>query len=87
MADMASRIEKLLVEAFAPRLLSIVDESARHAGHAGARPGGETHYKIEIVSDKFAGKTAVEQHRMVYAVIKPLMDEGVHAVALNTEAP
>lgn len=87
MLGVASRMEKLLVEAFEPSFLSILDESARHAGHSGAREGGESHYRIEIVSKKFAGKSRVEQHRMVYEVIKPLIDEGLHAVALSTEAP
>lgn len=87
MLSVSSRMEKLLVEAFEPSFLSILDESARHAGHSGAREGGESHYRIEIVSKKFAGQSRVDQHRMVYEVIKPFMDEGVHAIAIDAEAP
>lgn len=86
MPRVADRMEKLLVEAFAPRELSIVDESARHAGHAGAREGGESHFNIRIVSDAFAGKSRVARHRMVYAVLQPLFDEGLHALTIEAEA-
>lgn len=83
MASVADRMEKALLEAFSPSLLSIVDESSRHAGHAGAREGGESHYNVKIVSAAFEGKSRVERHRMVYAVLQPFIDEGVHALAIE----
>lgn len=67
--------------------LVIIDDSAKHAGHAGAKPGGETHFTVKIVSDAFAGKNAVARHRMVYAALKPLLDEGLHALAIEAKAP
>lgn len=85
--NVADRMEKALLAAFAPSVLSIVDESARHIGHAGARPQGESHFNVKVVSDAFKGKSRVEQHRMVNAVLKPFMDEGVHAISIEASAP
>jgi BolA protein len=79
-------METVLLSAFAPRELSIIDESAKHAGHVGARAGGESHFAIRIVSSQFVGKSRVEQHRMVYTVLQPFIDEGVHAIGLETHA-
>ena len=87
MTTMQNRIETLLREHFAPTVLEVVDDSAKHAGHAGARPGGQTHYTVRITSAAFAGKTQVARHRAVYAVLQPLFDEGLHALALHTNAP
>jgi BolA protein len=83
MTNRSDRMEKLLVEAFAPTTLSIRDDSAKHAGHAGAAPGGETHYALYIVSDAFAGKSQVARHRMVYDVLAPLFAEGLHALQIE----
>lgn len=83
MPSVADRMEKVLVDSFAPTTLSIIDESSRHAGHAGARPQGESHFNVRIVSNVFVGKSRVERHRMVYAVLQPFIDEGVHALALE----
>lgn len=83
MARVSHRMEQMLVEAFAPIELSIMDDSAKHAGHAGAREGGESHFTVRVVSAKFEGKSRVERHRMVYDALKPLIDEGLHALAIE----
>ena len=83
----ARRIESKLTEGLMPSRLSIVDDSHRHAGHAGAHPQGETHFSVEIVSSAFAGKSRVERQCMVYGLLKSEMSERVHALALKTLAP
>ncbi len=83
----AARMHGLLTAAFAPMLLEIEDESAKHAGHAGHRAAGETHYKVKITSAAFAGLNKVAQHRAVYVALAPEMGEGgIHALALETSA-
>ena len=84
---MADTIRRKLTEAFAPTRLEIVDNSHRHAGHAGAREGGETHYTVEIVSPAFAGKSRVDRQRLVYAVLDAELKARVHALALRTLTP
>ncbi|MGE0755357.1 MAG: BolA family protein, partial [Alphaproteobacteria bacterium] len=79
----ADRIERILSQAFAPSQLAISDDSAKHAGHAGARPGGQTHYSIRIVSDAFAGKTKVQAHQMVYVALAEEFKTGLHALAID----
>lgn len=79
-------IENRLVAAFAPEAVDVVDDSASHAGHAGARSGGG-HYDVTIVSARFAGKSRIERHRMVYAALSPLMQVKIHALALKAYAP
>ena len=81
------RIAAVLTEALRPTRLDIVDESDRHAGHAGARPGGETHYRINIVSRAFAGKGRVERHRMINALLAAEFASGMHALAIAAAAP
>jgi BolA protein len=73
--------------ALAPQRLELVDESARHEGHAGARPGGNTHWRLEITSPAFAGKPTVARHRAIYAAIGDLMDNPIHALAITARAP
>lgn len=85
--DVSQRITALLNEQLRPTALAVIDDSAKHAGHAGARPGGETHFTVRIVSDAFAGKNAVARHRMVYAALKPLLDAGLHALVIEAKAP
>jgi BolA protein len=80
-------ITKKLTEAFAPESLRVEDESNRHAGHAGSRPSGETHYRIHIVSDAFRGKSRVERHRAVNAALAQELAGGVHALAIHAAAP
>ena len=72
---------------FAPVRLDLVDESASHAGHAGASPGGNTHWKLTIVSAAFIGKSTVARHRMVYQALGDLMQQPIHALAINARAP
>lgn len=81
------RMESLLTAAFSPSLIEIVDDSHKHAGHAGAREGGETHFRVTIISDYFTGKSKVNRQREVYAAVKPLMEERIHALQLFTLTP
>ena len=81
------RIAAALTEALRPIRLDIVDESDRHAGHSGARPGGETHYRLYIVSPAFVGKSRVERHRMVNALLAAEFASGLHALAIAAAAP
>ena len=80
-------ITEKLTEAFAPQSLRVVDESHQHAGHAGHRPGGETHFRVYIVADTFTGKTRIERHRMVNAALAGELAGGVHALAIHASAP
>ncbi|MBI3435327.1 MAG: BolA family transcriptional regulator [Proteobacteria bacterium] len=73
--------------AFKPASLRVVDESDQHAGHAGARPGGETHFRIDIVADAFRGKSRVECHRLIYATLAGELAAGLHALAIHAAAP
>jgi len=77
-------IERKLTEALAPRHLEVIDDSGRHVGHAGHRPGGETHFRIRIVSDAFAGKSRIERHRMVNTLLAEELAGPVHALQLTT---
>jgi len=80
-------IRTALTAALAPLTLEVKDESHRHAGHAGARPGGGTHFRVLIVSEAFAGKPRVQRHRLVYDALGGRMAEDIHALALTTLAP
>jgi BolA family transcriptional regulator, general stress-responsive regulator len=80
-------IAEKLTKAFAPQRLEVVDESHLHAGHAGARPGGETHYGVHIVSQAFHGKSRIDRHRMVNAALASELQAGVHALAIRAAAP
>ena len=73
--------------ALQPSKVDLRDESAQHAGHAGARPSGGSHWQLTIVSDAFAGKTAVARHRMVYEALGDLMKRDVHALRIEALAP
>jgi BolA protein len=84
---MQERIHTRLAAALAPTSIDVIDESAQHAGHAGARAGGETHYRIDIVSPAFAGKNRVQRHRLVYEALAGELADGVHALALAARAP
>ncbi|MBM3505191.1 MAG: BolA family transcriptional regulator [Alphaproteobacteria bacterium] len=76
-----------LMGALAPSRLDIVDESRMHAGHAGARPEGESHFRLTIVSEKFRGLTRLARQRLVYAAVSEEMRRDVHALALTTLTP
>ncbi|MDX1375720.1 MAG: BolA family protein [Burkholderiales bacterium] len=73
--------------ALEPERLELVDESARHEGHAGWRPGGGTHWRLHIVSPRFAGKTTLARHRMVYESLGDLMQHPIHALAIQARVP
>ncbi len=81
------RLEAALRRDLAPALLVVEDESARHAGHAGARDGGETHYRVEIVSEKFANLSRVARSRLVHELLKGEFDGGLHALSLKLRSP
>ena len=83
----AETIAKKLTDRFAPARLDIVDDSARHAGHAGARPGGATHFTVTVVSAAFAGLGRVARQRLVYETLAAELMGGVHALALRTLTP
>ena len=83
----ASIIEKKLTQAFAPVRLSVEDESHRHEGHAGARPGGETHFRVEVVSAAFQGLSRVDRQRRIYGVLDEELKGPVHALALRALTP
>jgi BolA family transcriptional regulator, general stress-responsive regulator len=80
-------ITEKLRTAFAPQSLRVEDESHRHEGHAGHRPGGETHFRLYIVSEAFRGKSRIERHRMINATLAAELDGGVHALAIHAQAP
>ena len=73
--------------ALKPATLDIQDESSHHAGHAGSRPEGGTHWQVRIVSEAFRGKTPVARHRMVYEALGDLMDRDIHALRIEAFAP
>jgi BolA family transcriptional regulator, general stress-responsive regulator len=81
------QITEKLTKAFAPESLSVVDESHQHAGHAGAREGGETHYRVHIVSQAFQGKSRIDRHRMINTTLADELAGGVHALAIHASAP
>ncbi len=81
------RIIQKLAASFAPMRLEVVDESRQHAGHAGHREGGETHFRVTIVSAAFAGKSRIERHRMVNDALAQELAGGVHALAIHASAP
>jgi len=73
--------------ALEPSRLELLDESAQHAGHSGAAPGGNTHWRLTIVSPAFAGKNTVARHRMIYQALGELMQHPIHALAISARAP
>jgi BolA protein len=84
---MQERIVARLTAALDPILLDVIDESDRHAGHAGAREGGGTHYRVRVVSTQFERQSRVERHRLVYGLLSAEFADGLHALALVAKAP
>jgi BolA protein len=80
-------ITEKLTKAFAPESLRVLDESQQHEGHAGHRPGGETHFRVYIVSQAFKGKSRIERHRMVNSTLAGELGRSVHALAIHANAP
>jgi len=85
--QMAERIENRLREALAPDRVTVRDDSHQHEGHSGWRPGGETHFHVEVVSEHFAGRTRVSRHRMVYDALDAELRERVHALQITARTP
>ena len=82
----SARIEAALADAFAPQVLEVVDDSARHAGHAGARDG-RGHFNVDIVSEAFAGLSPIARHRAVYAALGEMMATDIHALSIRARTP
>lgn len=80
-------IRERLTAALAPTRLELVDESARHAGHAGARPEGESHFRLTIVAAAFEGRSRIDRQRMVFAALGDLMEREIHALAISALSP
>jgi len=80
-------ITQKLTNAFAPESLRVEDESHQHEGHAGHRPGGETHFRVYIVSEAFRGKTRIARHRLVNDILSAELADRVHALAIHASAP
>ena len=83
-------VEKAMRERLAslePVALDLRDESAQHAGHAGSRPSGGSHWQLTIVSEAFRGKNTVARHRMVYEALGDLMERDIHALRIEASAP
>ena len=87
MGQVAERIRSKLNRSLEPSKLDVVDDSGRHAGHAGARPGGETHFNVTVVAEAFAGKSRVERQRLVYEILRDELAGPVHALSLVTKTP
>jgi BolA protein len=87
MGQVAESIRNKLTEAFAPQRLEVQDDSARHAGHAGAREGGESHFNVLIVSGAFKGASRVERQRSVYGALAEELAGPVHALSVKALAP
>ena len=87
MGQVAEAIRKKLTEAFSPQRLEVTDDSARHAGHSGAREGGESHFNVVIVSPVFEGASRVQRQRSVYAALSEELAGPVHALSVRALAP
>jgi BolA protein len=85
--SVAEDIRRKLVETFRPSEIHIEDESALHAGHAGARPGGETHFRLRIVSTDFVDMSRVARQRKIYEVLSDEMRAQIHALSIDARAP
>ncbi len=82
------RIVATLTQGLRPQALEVIDESHQHAGHMGSRAGGETHFRVRITADAFAGRSRVDRHRAVNALLADeLQPDGVHALAIEARAP
>lgn len=80
-------ITHTLEQGLKPTSLSVIDESHQHEGHAGWRQGGETHFRLDVVSPAFEGKSRVERHRVVNALLDEAFRRGLHALAIQARAP
>ncbi|GJD81401.1 BolA family transcriptional regulator [Methylobacterium gregans] len=87
MATLRDWIEETLRTQLAPTRLEVVDESHLHAGHSGSREGGETHFRLDVVSAAFEGKSRVDRHRLVNGLMDEAFKRGLHALALKARTP
>ncbi|RFB74992.1 BolA family protein [Methylovirgula sp. 4M-Z18] len=87
MGQVQEQIREKLQTALAPTFLDVIDDSHLHAGHAGARPGGETHFTVHVVSAAFSGKSRVDRHRLINQALTAELAGGVHALAIIAKAP
>ncbi|MEP3073537.1 BolA family protein [Maricaulis sp.] len=85
--SMKDTIQARLEAALSPQQLDVRDDSHLHAGHAGARPGGESHFTVEIVADAFAGRSRVERHRLVNEALAQELAGPIHALVIRARAP
>ncbi len=85
--SVAETIRQKLSDSLSPMRLEVVDDSQKHAGHAGARPGGESHFSVTVVSPLFDGKNRVERQRMIYGALAEEMAGPIHALALKALTP
>jgi BolA protein len=85
--SIADDIRRKLEEAFRPSEIQVEDESAQHAGHAGARPGGETHFRVRIVAAAFLDTSRVARQRKIYEVLADEMRGQIHALSIDARAP
>jgi BolA protein len=81
-----ARMRALLEAAFDPMSLEVIDDSHKHAGHAGARDG-RGHFTVEIVSEAFAGKPPLARHRAVYSALGAMMEDDIHALSIRADTP
>ena len=84
--DRTAMLRERLQQMLQPATLEIIDESARHAGHAGAAGGGG-HFIVNIVADAFRGKNPLQRHRLVYAAVGDMMQQEIHALSINARTP
>jgi BolA protein len=87
MSGVADSIRAKLQAAFDPERLEVIDDSAKHAGHAGSRPGGESHFTVKITAAAFAGASRVDRQRRVYATLADELKGPVHALSVQASAP
>ena len=84
-AERVSRIRAAIEKELAPTRIEIIDDSAKHAGHAGAREGG--HFRVRLTSPAFRGKSAIQRHRLVFAAVAGLMKTDIHALNIDARTP
>jgi BolA protein len=87
MGPIAERIREKMMKQLAPDDLRLEDDSAKHHGHAGYDPRGETHFSLAVVSRRFEGMSRVERQRLVYGILADELQERVHALALQLKTP
>lgn len=85
--NVAQIITRKLTEAFSPLNLEVIDESHLHEGHAGHRPGGQSHFRVKIVADAFADKTLIARHRLINDALKDELAGPIHALAIKADGP